>query len=157
MAFESKLMYEWKPGYKHKVKPEVAGAVFEELERKEGLTAKNLVDASRPEDAPLHREFEWDDDIAAEKWREQQARVLIAHLTIRVADAEDAPPVRAYVSLSDATPNYDSMQVILKDAEKTDALFDKAMKELKAFEFKYKDIERFVSLFAEIHRLESEL
>ena len=148
------MIYEWKSGYSHKVKPEVAGAVFEELEKKEGLTAQTLVDASRPEDAPLHKEFEWEDTIAAEKWREQQARVLIAHLTIRMEEVEEAPPVRAYVSLQDDTSKYEHITTVLRDTKKTDVLFDVAMKELKAFKAKYASLEVFAELFAEIDRLE---
>ena len=52
--------YTWLAGSRHKVDAEVAGRVCEELERNGGLTAERLVEASRPEDAPLHKEFEWD-------------------------------------------------------------------------------------------------
>jgi hypothetical protein len=41
------------------------------------LTAKQLVDMCRADDAPLHHLFEWDDAIAAELHREQQARLLL--------------------------------------------------------------------------------
>lgn len=147
------MIYEWKSGYSHKVKPEVAGAVFEELEKEKGLTAQTLVDASRPEDAPLHREFEWEDSIAAEKYREQQARILIAHLTVRMEEVKEAPPTRAYVSLKDDTSKYEHIATVLADTKKTDALFDVAMKELLAFKTKYANLKQFAEVFAVIDKL----
>jgi len=36
-----------------------------------------VVDEARPEDAPLHPSFTWDDGIAAEEWRRQEARRII--------------------------------------------------------------------------------
>lgn len=150
------MIYEWKSGFHHKVKPEVAGAVFEELEKEKGLTAQTLVDASRPEDAPLHREFEWEDSIAAEKYREQQARVLIAHLTVRMEEVKEAPPTRAYVSLKDDTSKYEHIATVLADTKKTDALFDVAMKELIAFKTKYANLKQFAEVFAAIDKLGAE-
>ena len=74
--------YTWCDGSHHKVDPNVAAQVATELEEAGMLTAKNLVDVSRPEDAPLHDEFEWDDSVAAEKYREGQARNVIHSLRI---------------------------------------------------------------------------
>ena len=70
-----------------KVSAEVAAPVLEGLANENRLTAANLVDVSRPEDAPLHPEFEWRDDVAAERWREEQARQIIR--CIRVVSEED--------------------------------------------------------------------
>lgn len=157
MAYKSKLMYEWSSGAYAKVAPEVAGAVFEELEKGKGLTAPNLVDASRPEDAPLHKEFEWDDAIAAEKYRENRARLLINHLHIRMEEVEDAPPIRAYVSLkTDDNRKYESVPMILKNPQKTTALFDMAMRELESFQRKYSNLTEFARIFEEIERLKGE-
>lgn len=143
------MIYEWKT-IKYKTPAEVAGAVCSRLENTIGLTAKNLVEASRPEDAPLHNEFEWRDDVAAEKYREQQARVLICNLTVREAGSE---PVRAYVSLTKAEPIYESIEVVLRDEDKSAKLFALAMEELKTFKKKYADIKAFARIFKEIDRL----
>jgi len=67
--------------------------VFNEIEAKSsngGVQAKDFVDASRPEDAPLHDQFEWNDSKAGEEWRIQQARVMMSSYTI-----ENNPNVRA--------------------------------------------------------------
>lgn len=149
---EKRMIYEWKT-INYKTSAEVAGKVCSHLENTVGLTAKNLVEASRPEDAPLHNEFEWRDDIAAEKYREQQARVLICNLVVK---NEGCEPVRAYVSLTRSQETYESINVVLRDADKTEMLFNVAMRELASFKKKYADIKKFAKLFKEISRLEEE-
>lgn len=73
----------------HKVSAEVAGQVCVTLANSTGgLTPKRLVEASRDEQAPLHAEFEWDDTVAGELYREQQAQTLIQHLVIVESDSE---------------------------------------------------------------------
>lgn len=157
MAYKSKLMYEWGSGAYVKVAPEVAGAVFEELEKGKGLTAPNLVDASRPEDAPLHKEFEWDDRVAAELYRENRAMCLINHLKVRVEGSEDAPAIPAYVRLQrDDSRRYESVPMILKNPQKTTALFDMAMRELESFQRKYNNLAEFAKIFEEIEKLKGE-
>src|SRR3990167_9555092 len=59
--------------------------VFNEIKDKSpngGVQAKDVVEHSRPEEAPLHSQFEWDDAKAGEEWRIQQARVLMSQFTI---------------------------------------------------------------------------
>lgn len=143
------MIYEWKT-IKYKTGADVAGAVFEELEQTVGLTPKSLVDASRAEDAPLHNEFEWRDDVAAEKYREQQARVMICNLSVKVEGAE---PVRAFVSLTTEERKYESIGIVLADKSKKEQLFKIAMAELNSFKKKYADIKAFARLFNEIDRL----
>lgn len=143
------MTYEWKTGY-YKTSADVAGSVCKELENTVGLTAKNLVDASRPEDAPLHKEFEWRDDIAAEKFREQQARVLISNL---VVITEETAPVRAYISINSAGQSYESIEVVLKDEDKRMQMFARALGELDCFKRKYANLKEFSGVFAEIEKL----
>ena len=52
------MTYKWKPNSRIGINAETAGAVMDGLEQRGALTAKNLVDESRPAEAPLHDEFE---------------------------------------------------------------------------------------------------
>lgn len=62
------------------------------------LTVTAVVEAARDEDSPLHRHFDWDDNTAAEKYREWQARTLIQKCKITIEHRPDTI-VRAYVSV----------------------------------------------------------
>jgi hypothetical protein len=63
------MVYKWKDAARLKTDAQTAGEICEKLEKNGGLTAKRLADESRPEDAPLHKEFEWNDATAAEAYR----------------------------------------------------------------------------------------
>lgn len=146
------MAYQWGTYY-YKTPAEEAGKVFKELEESVGLTAKTLVNASRPEEAPLHKEFEWNDDIAAEKYREDQARRMIQALKI-VVDDVDVAPVRAFVNIGE--PTYEDIHIVISDEDKRQRLFASAMRELNIFKHKYAALEEFDALFREIDRLAKE-
>jgi len=52
------------------------------------LTATEVVNTAKDENNPLHSCFEWDDTVAGEKYREQQARQLINQFTVIIGEVE---------------------------------------------------------------------
>lgn len=144
------MVYEWKSTARIKVDANVAGQIFEELEQTVGLTAENLLNASRNENAPLHNEFEWDDDIAAEEYRKEQARYLIRNLCVQT-EQKCETPVRAYFIVN--SKSYENIQTIFTDGVKHCALLDIALKELKAFQQKYKMLKELYPVFCAIETL----
>ena len=131
------MVYKWKTGSQHKVPAAVAGAEMDRLTEEGRLTPSDLVEDSRPEDAPLHAEFEWDDSIAAEKYREDQARAIIRHLTVQIEANNEQYQVRQYFIVQKESNEYEPIQLILKDEDKTAMLLDQAKRELQAFKAKY--------------------
>lgn len=144
------MVYQWKKAAYIKADANVAGQMCEQLERTVGLTAQNLLDANRPEDAPLHSEFEWNDSEAAELYREQQARHIINCLCIKAEEGTEEP-VRAFFRVS--KPEYESLSVILSNAEKHSSLLDMAYKELKAFRTKYNTLKQLQPVFDAIEEV----
>ena len=154
----------WKSGSHHKVDAQVAGDECSRVEREVGLTPKNLVDASRPEDAPLHSEFEWDDTLAAERYRETQASSIIRHLVTVEVDGKEVPETRSYVSVpaKDTTDNdsknaYVNIYKALTEPETKDLVLRRALSELRAFERKYKNMSELAGVFSAIGQLELDL
>ena len=143
------MTYKWKEGSHHKVPAQIAGEVCEELEERGELTAQNLVDVSRPEDAPLHNEFEWDDEVAAELYRETQAGQIIRHLAIRT---ESIAPVRAYAIVEVGSKTYESIQTVIRNEEKYASLLNIALKELGAFKRKYQMLSELQEIFDAIEK-----
>jgi len=154
MKGDTEMVYQWKTGARYSVSAEVAASVMNELSAQNNLSAKALVDASRPEDAPLHNEFEWDDGIAAEKWREQQGRVMIAMVAVVQEGTEQKEPIRAYFHIEDNQPRYEPIVTIISSEEKQAKLFKLAIKELQSFRDKYQSIKEFTKLFADIREFE---
>ena len=151
------LIYKWK-NYNYKTSAAIAGEVCEELDRTVGLTPDNLVDASRPDDAPLHNEFEWDDATAAEEFRRVQARLIISNLSI-VIEENKQEPVRAFFSLQGGFRKnsgiYESTITIMTDEQKREKLLDNAKRELDAFVNKYQILTELADVFKAINDVRS--
>lgn len=143
------MVYTFAPGARVKADANEAGVLFERLEAQGRLTAANVVDESRPEDAPLHNEFEWNDGIAAEKYREEQARYLIRN--IRIVNEKEEPR-RMYFNIVQAEKGYSSINTILQSPDKTQALLEKALKDLISWQNRYKEIKELSGVVQEIER-----
>lgn len=132
------MIYKWKAGARAPVSAQVAGEVCERMNANGELTPKALVDASRPEDAPLHKVFEWDDAKAAERYRESQAAYIIRSIEVKREDMQE--PVRAFYTVPTAggqSFQYHSVDAILRNADDRESLLDSAKRELEAFTRKY--------------------
>ena len=141
------MTYKWKEGSQHKVSAQIAGEVCAELEERGELNAQNLVDVSRPEDAPLHDEFEWDDDVAAELYRKTQAGSIIRHLAV---NTESKAPVRAFFNLKIRSNQFESIQAIIREEDKYSKLLKQALNELEAFQRKYQILTELQEIFEAI-------
>lgn len=132
--------------------------VFAELERireRNGgtLTPRAVVDEARDPSHPLHARFEWDDSIAAEAWREEQAARLIRFTYIDLEETR----VRAFVNLSSdratSPGTYRATADVLSDSAMTAQLLSDAMRDLRAFRRKYATIKALAPVFAVIDSL----
>lgn len=150
------MVYKFKPGSRISADPEVAVKELNRLAAEGRLNAETLVDVSRPEDAPLHNEFEWRDDVAAEEWRKQQARCLINCLVI-VDDEKSLEPVRAYVHINESTSNYEPIQKVLCSIDGTEALKRMCFKELTAFQNKYRNVLAMIDANEKVDAIRAEL
>lgn len=138
------MVYEWKAGSRNKGSAQVAGVVCAELEACGVLDAETLVDVSRPADAPLHDMFEWDDAVAGEQWRRQQARNIINAIVIR---EEEKEPVRAFFNLTTEGTRYSSVLAIVKQKDRYDQLLADALNEMRAFRRKYSRLTELSTVF----------
>lgn len=141
------------PTYQPKVSADVVGEEFERIEKANGeLTKENVLDSARDEDSPLHSFFEWNDSIAAEKYRLRQAQNLI-HMVITVHD--NGTETRSYVNTN--AGHEKSRYINFKDAmandEYREAVLANAKNEAKTFRNKYATLKELAAVFAEIDKL----
>lgn len=148
------MIYEWKVGSQIKADPEKAAAVLNKLAEENRLNAEEVVNASRPEDAPLHNEFEWRDNIAANEYRKYQARHIIACL-IQREEEKTTEPVKAYFKISETTSNYEPINAIVKTEEGQEALKRLCLKEFLAFKAKYSSVLKFIKANEQVDALQT--
>lgn len=134
------MVYSWKIPGVHKVAPDVAAGVFDELSKQGELTKKKLVEVSRADDAPLHNEFEWDDTIAAERYRESQAGDMLKHLIISHDDKPEELPQRVFFNIQAEGQTYERIDTIIQRQRSKEALVKQCLRDLISFKMKYQYI-----------------
>lgn len=100
-------------------------------------TPEQIVEAAKDESSELHKCFTWDDTIAAEKWRKQEARQIRHFLVIRNENKPDLPPVRVFHFTKDGE-GYKPIQKIYRVEDEYQLLLKRAYAELHNFSVKYK-------------------
>lgn len=130
------MVYEWKVAGVMKVDAQTAGEEFERIYEKNGrLDPADVVEESRPESAPLHKCFEWRDDVAAEMYRKTQASQMIRCITTVVETPKEEPVVvRAFPCTGD---KYEPITRVLKSEDSTAFMLKCARSELQSFKRKY--------------------
>ena len=148
------MVYKWKiPGI-YKVDAQVAGDELSRMYQEHGrLDSAQIVEGSRSESSPLHPVFEWDDAVAAEKYRITQAYDLFrAIVTIEEAPDNGPVEVRAFVH---AQQSYHPMSVVTVNDGYMDELLEAAKKELVTFKRKYENLTALRPVFQAIDQLAS--
>jgi hypothetical protein len=102
------MRYKFRNGNNFGVDAQVAGETFAAIAaRNDGhVPTREVIDLARPPDAPLHGAFEWDDGIAGESFRMEQAQRLIRSV-VRFRTVDDAPETPATIQSYYATGDKD--------------------------------------------------
>lgn len=113
-------------------------------EEEKVLRPKDVVDRARDKRNPLHDEFTWDNNKAAEEYRLHEARRLITIAVEVLPDLAEPMEVQVFQSLpTDRKKNgggYRSTTDILSHAEMREELIECAMSELVRIRNRYKHV-----------------
>ena len=83
-------VYSWRPGSRFGVPAQVVGEAIEQLhDSQDGpLSPERIVAAAEPARSALHPLFEWQDDVAAHRYRLDQARKVMQELRVTVVSRD---------------------------------------------------------------------
>jgi len=131
----------------------------EELERiaaEHGSVLKpgDVIDFARDPETALHHRFEWDDGVAANKYRLWQARQLIAQVQIS-APKMTGQTIRAFVSLSperDEGGGYRLMANVLSDRDLREIHLRDALSDFQRLIDAYSHLDELGPLIASLRR-----
>lgn len=120
-----------------KANPQVIGETLAKIAAtNEGrLSAPAVVKAASSKSSPLHPHFEWNDKIAANHFRVDQARSLIR--LIRELPADGKEPRPAYISIADQGTAYRSSEEVVTSLELQLIVLKQAERDLQAWERRY--------------------
>ena len=140
----------WKTNY-YKADPEEA---YKELMTLDEITSENVVALAKNENSVIHDEFEWDNEIAGDKWRNHQARQLICNLVIEVEQPEKKEPVEVRVlHTTKERHDYKPLQFFMTHEDERQKLLRQAYADLEAFKRKYYTLSELKPVFDAIEAL----
>lgn len=134
------IVAEWYPGMESLHNKADAQRCAEEIMSIcDSPTPEQIYEKAKGEETELHKCLEWDDAVAADKYRVQQCGEIVRHLIIKRLDqTEDAPQEKIRFFFHDTTTGgYTPTIRIVREEDKYQALLQQAMSELRAFKQKY--------------------
>lgn len=136
------MVYQWKEQARVPIPAQVAGEAIERLRGKDKrqVTPAQVVEAARPRKSPLHPAFEWDDSVAAERYRQDQARYMLRSLVTLVEPTPGEPvEVRAFVTFeAKEAPGYMPVTVVMADGKLRRLVVERAWAELREWQRRYR-------------------
>ena len=147
------LVASWKSGFGlfHADAQKVANEI---AEIGESATPQEILEKGRDPETELHKCFEWDDTVAAEKYRIQQARQIVRCLVIRESEEpkSDKPEIRMFYKTSN-DEGYKPTSIIMQNKDEYKKLLERAFAELTAFKNKYHSLSELDGVFEQIDLL----
>lgn len=139
---------------KSSIKPQIDKneALLKILRKRKRLTPETVVEEARNPKHPLHSLFCWDDTEAAKKYREIQAAHLIRQCRVEITPAPESETVtvRAFVNVRDEDEGETNLHMAghyvptgeaIKNPIYREQVIAQALRDLEAFENKYKAFE----------------
>ena len=123
------------------------------------LAPAQVVSAARSPDSPLHGEFEWDDDVAAEQYRLAQAGALIRRVKLHIVKQDPSTKQIAIKttrqfesrrSQRTKAAGYESISDIIADADKRQELIGDVLRQFRAYRRRYTDLVELEAIWSAI-------
>lgn len=134
--------------------PTIVARHLHGLERKYGiLDAAVVVEDARDAESPLHRYFQWDNNVAAEEYRLEQARRLL-RAVVMDSPARPNETIRAFLMVeTDSAGGYVNTVRAMSDVVLREQVLARARTELKAFKTKYAHLRELAAVIAAIEEV----
>lgn len=116
------------------------------------LTPQIVLEAARPDDHPLHDRFEWDDKIAGEQYRREQAHRLIQSVRVSYISKDNEPrTTRAFVAVPSDIPQpvYEPAEDIANNPVLHQIVVAQLEREWRQLRQRYGHLSEFLTLVAE--------
>lgn len=122
----------------------IIGEQLHELSRQGGVTARDVLDAARSTQSPLHPYFEWNDNVAADLFRLEQGRKMLRSIRVRYVDGatNETHEARAFQIVRNApyeaeARTYKTFQVLHGDSAFAAQMLGSAFDDLAVWKRKY--------------------
>lgn len=128
-----------------KAAAEIVGRELESIDRERGqISADSVIDRARTPGTALNawdhaaHYFEWDDTVAAEEHRREQARQLIRAVTIRVESGDQRLATRGFRVINSLDKGYRPTQLVVADPSAHRAVIDRFQNDILRMDASYR-------------------
>lgn len=129
----------------------------QELERIESLygslTPEIVLNASRPQNALFHSLFEWDDNVAAEHYRLQQARTILNNIEVKVISNGQPRQVAVYEVVKTLAGNNQYKNIETFTPSDVNYIKQRTLKELNILKDKLTTYKQFSSVVSQLNQV----
>lgn len=145
---------QWKTGSKMRGSAEKVYEELEQIRKVDGdITPHAVVEKAKKSRSVMHKHFEWDDSLAGEKYRMEQARKLVRSIEIIHIKAPNIP-AKAYsvVTKPSREPGpprkvYQSTEEALQDPVHRDEILGNAIRDALSYRRKYASLQELSKVF----------
>lgn len=119
-----------------------AERVYDEIQEiGDSYTADDILEKAKDENTELHKCFDWDDSIAAYKWRRHTARQICTSLVLKVVESEHEPPKKFRVIQNTREGDgYEPSVRIYANPRKMNILLERMKEDSRRFIDRYKSL-----------------
>ena len=127
---------------------------YEEIQEiGEEVKPEQVIERAKDKGSELHKCFDWNNSVAADKWRLHQARSVLNHLIVikHEVDGEKSEPVQFRVMMKNdrsESSGYKQTIVMVKDEDEYKKLLEQAYSELRVFKQKYQCLSELSEILA---------
>ena len=163
----NEVQYSWK--YGNKFDANMVGREFAAIEQRDGtLTKEAIVEAARPENAPMHDMFEWDDAVAGELYRKDQAGYYVRNLEVEIVAVGNSNgktvTTRAYMNVTPVSENtpegkgtFINTRRAIEQPDIRQIVLDRAKHDMRIFRDKYNDLREVMPVIVSIDQVMMEI
>lgn len=131
-------------------------ARLKKLTKRGSLTTETVLDDAKNPTSPLHNQFEWDNAVAGQRYRVEQARKLIRSIRLVVTDDKRQLTTIAYVRDPDKDqdePGYIAVGTLRSNKEKARRALINELKRAEACLQRAYDVADSLGLSSDVERL----
>ena len=138
------IVAKWKKGFESLYKADANLVANEILEIGDNVSPKEVLEKAKQEDTELHKCFEWDDGIAAEKYRLSQAGGILRTLVIKREETESCakPEIRRFYKTK-GNEGYKPSEIVFRKQDEYEALVQRCRTELLYVKSKFSNVSEY--------------
>lgn len=137
-----KITYEWRSPVYSNFDANKVGSELQRIEKKHGgVRPDAVIEVARKKGSPLHKMFEWDDSVAAHKYRQSQASAIIRNCRAVVVGPSGPQQIRGFVLVpGEEKTGYVTASTIVEE-DRVQRLMEAAIKGLESWMNRYEEFQ----------------